>query len=97
MTTIETGSAQYQEPDPSEISHEKIVREIGEIPTRRLMAIEDGYAIYEPLQDGVRRYPPVRVGVSADPEAIKRYLDILPSPERGRLDKPSSNGSGPEA
>jgi len=70
-------NTQYQEPDISSIKYEPTY---GYTPNgMRLRGFVGMFVELEPVQDNIRRYPPVQVGVPRNPSFISDYVTMKPT------------------
>ena len=77
------GGAEYQEPNKDSfirLPKEELAGQLAvESAGYRVCAFDEISVTFEPLQDGVLRYPPVQVSVPRDPEYIQSYITMGPT------------------
>lgn len=74
-------TAEYQEPDPSQLRRVLLIDHIGRqimLGQFRMKMISGDEVIFEPRQDqeGVKRYPPVQVQVPVDTLKNHQYITM---------------------
>ncbi len=93
LNFLAAGRREYEEPGERALIHLSSAawEAIRPLPLHRIKIIDSAGVTIEPLQDGVYRYPPVRVQVPHDPEATQRYVNMPPTDWSEIIHRDSTN------